>query len=147
MSGIRSWSDEELSARLYQVRSELDLLHEQFSRRRSLSGGGLAHYPLSAGVALAQARESVQEAISLSEAGQPDGSVGFGALACADALPSRTDASVIPPWMFARPDNSLGICAWCQQEQGVQPKPDESHGICPHHKTMMLERTGLRRVA
>ena len=29
-------------------------------------------------------------------------------------------------------------CAWCQTESGIQPKPEESHGICRRHELLML---------
>jgi hypothetical protein len=44
----------------------------------------------------------------------------------------------LPAWQFIRPDGSIGICAWCQADQGVKPEPHQSHGICPQHKEKML---------
>jgi hypothetical protein len=163
VSGIRTWSDEELSARLYQVRSELDFLHEQFSLRRSLATG----------VALAQAHSSVQEAIDLLAAAWP--SAPGGPSACPVCVPNLFDAGLraspapVPcaahqhhpvaeicrglfrAWEFRRTDGSVAICRWCQQEQNVTPGADESHGICPRHlaeqKARALEIQRLRRAA
>lgn len=39
----------------------------------------------------------------------------------------------LPAWQWVKPDGTVGICAWCQQEQNVAPSPGESHGICPRH--------------
>jgi hypothetical protein len=41
------------------------------------------------------------------------------------------------PWQFIKPDNTFGICAWCQKEQGVKASAGESHGICPRHTELM----------
>ena len=40
---------------------------------------------------------------------------------------------VLQPWQWLKRDGNIGICAWCQKEQGVKPNPAESHGICPKH--------------
>jgi hypothetical protein len=29
-------------------------------------------------------------------------------------------------------------CAWCLEEQGEKPNPNESHGICPPHSEKVL---------
>jgi len=29
-------------------------------------------------------------------------------------------------------------CAWCLEEQGIEPDPDDSHGICPPHSEKIM---------
>lgn len=31
------------------------------------------------------------------------------------------------------------ICAWCLAEKGIEPKPNESHGICKKHQKELLK--------
>ena len=50
----------------------------------------------------------------------------------------------LPAWQFVKPDGSVGVCAWCQQEQSVVPMPHESHGICPRH--LNEQKAQLRRM-
>lgn len=34
-------------------------------------------------------------------------------------------------------------CAWCMKEEGVAPRPGESHGICQRHRAAVLAEYGL----
>lgn len=51
----------------------------------------------------------------------------------------------LPAWKFVRSDGTVGICAWCQREQGVARAPGESHTICPRHRDEQL--AGVARIA
>lgn len=35
------------------------------------------------------------------------------------------------------PAEAVAICAWCQTERGIKPKPGSSHGICNRHREEM----------
>lgn len=48
-------------------------------------------------------------------------------------------------WEFVKPNGAVGVCAWCQKEFSVKPKPGESHGICPKHRAMILEELAAYR--
>ena len=50
-------------------------------------------------------------------------------------------------WEFLKPDGRVGVCAWCQKEQGVAPRVGESHGICAAHLKGMLAEVGVVRDA
>lgn len=67
------------------------------------------------------------------------------ALARIGVVLKRDAAGVASPaalkgWEFLKPDGSIGICSWCQREQGVSPQAGESHGICPEHFRAQMQR-------
>lgn len=39
------------------------------------------------------------------------------------------------------------LCAWCMKEEGVAPKPSESHTICQMHMAFVLAEYGLENAA
>ena len=38
-------------------------------------------------------------------------------------------------------------CAWCMKEEGIAPKPGESHTICQRHRAAVLAEYGLENAA
>jgi len=49
----------------------------------------------------------------------------------------------LKPAEFLDTGGKIKICAWCQEEKGVQPQRGESHSICPLHSEL-LRRAGLK---
>lgn len=49
------------------------------------------------------------------------------------------------PWQFLKPDGTVGICSWCERDQGHSPSPHDTHGICPSHLAEMRAELAARR--
>ena len=41
------------------------------------------------------------------------------------------------------PITKKGVCAYCQKEQGIEPKRGESHTICRKHDNAIRKQHGL----
>ena len=67
--------------------------------------------------------------------------VGGGAIAI------HASAEVNGELVRIQPAPLVQVCAWCQQERGGTPQPNESHGICRKHMEAELARMRAEREA
>lgn len=61
----------------------------------------------------------------------------------------REERGGLRAYEFRKADGSVGVCAWCQAEHGVQLDVigQTSHGICPRHLAEMKAQLERRRLA
>lgn len=99
------------------------------------------------GIGLQRDADGVASPVATSDSQSP---IADGREAKANGQSLITDSQVsIAKWQFLHHDGSIGVCAWCQEEQGVEPLAGQSHGICPPHRDIQIARARElnRRVA
>lgn len=42
---------------------------------------------------------------------------------------------------------AVTLCAWCLKSQGIEPRAEDSHGICAEHAAQVAEQSRARRAA